>query len=73
MAQKVMCMMMMTLIMIGCHLEACSGMENMSKEDHLTPMETIRPEDLPGACIRNCRFTCHSKKECQDCIIRCGP
>ncbi|CAN6812116.1 hypothetical protein IGI04_009664 [Brassica rapa subsp. trilocularis] len=72
MAQKV-CMIMMTLIMIGCHLKACSGMENMSKEGHLTTMETIRPDDVPNpVCIRNCSVTSHSKKEFQDCIIHCG-
>ncbi|KAF8084908.1 hypothetical protein N665_0693s0002 [Sinapis alba] len=73
MAQKVcMMMMMMALIMIGCHLEACSGMENMSKEDHPTPMETTRPEGVPDpVCIRNCSVTCHTKKECQDCLSRC--
>ncbi|WZZ38819.1 hypothetical protein YC2023_035078 [Brassica napus] len=77
MAQKV-CMIMMTLIMIGCHLKACSGMENigmenMSREGHLTTMETIRPDDVPNpVCIRNCSVTSHSKKEFQDCIIHCG-
>ncbi|CAH2072130.1 unnamed protein product [Thlaspi arvense] len=77
MVQKVCMVIVITLVMLGCHLHTCNGVEDMSKEDTYTPssiepMKIIKPTGVPDPiCIRDCRGKSHTKEEFGTCVQNC--
>ncbi|KFK26861.1 hypothetical protein AALP_AA8G303400 [Arabis alpina] len=58
-------MLMITMIMMGCSLQACNGMN----VDESHPMQNPKFD-----CFRNCSINCgKDNKPCyQDCLTKCG-